>query len=332
MRALRAVLGVGVGAVVLASAAGCSSSGGGSNGSSRPPGGSSGAASSAPRSSAPAASSSTPLGARLSVKAVVEKKKGQVLAFVPVTVGGRKSMFVLDSGAATTVLDKNYAKSAGLTPQAVQGKTKTIGCTMKPAVSQVSDWSLGAHKLPVAKLITQDLGLGTTKVGGVPVGGLLGADVQAAARVVTIDYAAGKVTFGAAVPSGGTSVDVRVVRLAAGVAVTAPVTRGRTSLRMIVDTGASRTTLSARAVSGLQLQKSGAAVKVNAAGCPAEAQPVRLTGAKIGEKPVPAAVVNSTKAGTPGVPGAVGLFGSDLLSTYRTVTIDYAGAHLILGR
>ncbi len=45
----------------------------------------------------------------------------------------------------------------------------------------------------------------------------------------------------------------------------------------------------------------------------------------------PKAVIYSTMLGSPLDPKLVGLFGSDLLSSFGVITIDYEGAKLTLG-
>lgn len=149
--------------VVMASAAACSISG-----------------DSTPSTSAPAsppsapASSSQSAGQSVTLKATVTNTDGNILVFVPLTVGGKKFAWVVDSGASSSILDAKAAKLAGLDPQPVKGTVTTLGCTVKPTVSEVTDWTVGNTKLPTTKLITQDLGFKNANAGGLSIGGLLG--------------------------------------------------------------------------------------------------------------------------------------------------------------
>src|SRR5581483_10865059 len=187
----------------------------------------------------------------------------------------------------------------GLSSTPAPGTDKTIGCTKHPTISTIPNWSLGSTTLPPARLPTQSLGFGKVKIRGRPVGGLLGADAQALSGRVRIDYGTGSVTFRAAAPSGGTAVKLRELHHGAGTALIAPVTVHGRRLSMLVDTGASRTTLQASVADTLGLPKVGKPVTVNAAGCPASVQPVRLSGASIGGRALPTMVIDTAAAGTP---------------------------------
>lgn len=189
---------------------------------------------------------------------------------------------------------------------------------------------MGSTKLPTTKLITQDLGFKNAKAGGLPIGGLLGADFQLGTKVVRIDYAGEKVVFGAPPAAGGKTVDLTVKKAKAGVTVTAPVTVGGTKIIMQLDTGAPRSTMGKATGNRLGLPTAGEPSKFKAAGCPATVQPVKLTKVKLGDIALPDATINRTDKGAP-TTGAAGLLGSDILSTFKTITIDYTQSKLTLG-
>ena len=102
-----------------------------------------------------------------------------------------------------------------------------------------------------------------------------------------------------------------------------------------VDTGAGRTVVDATVAQALALPDRGAAYSAPTFGCRTSAQPVAVSDWKLGYVTLPAGMVVSAKtvlagAKLNGVPLG-GLLGSDVLSRFGTVTVDFAGKRLILG-
>jgi Predicted aspartyl protease len=313
-----------LGAVALAAAllAGCGSSGSAAQHSH---------ATSPPTTAASQAGRTALANQPLTVHAVVQHTHGTVAVFVPITVHGKPYYFVLDSGATVSVLDTSLAKSAALPTSSAGGSSKTIGCTEHNGIAQISDWSLGSTALPPARLPTQNLGFGKLKINGRPVGGLFGADALTAVGRVRIDYRTGMVTLHASAPRGGDAVKLRTLPTGPQDALIAPVRIEGHVVPMVVDTGASRTALQATTATSLKLAHAGSRVSVNAAGCKTSAQPVRLADASIGGRHLPDAVIVATTRGSPYGSAVPGAFGSDLLSTFGTITLDFPKTTLTLG-
>jgi predicted aspartyl protease len=99
---------------------------------------------------------------------------------------------------------------------------------------------------------------------------------------------------------------------------------------MLVDTGATVTVINRTAARRLHLKTVGQAHKFcGVTGC-ALARRVRVSNWSVGGVPLPTVVVSSSPiAGLNAHP--FGLLGSDVLSRFGAVTIDYAGKQLILG-
>jgi predicted aspartyl protease len=98
----------------------------------------------------------------------------------------------------------------------------------------------------------------------------------------------------------------------------------------LVDTGASRSLVDVTLARQLRLKKVGRPVKVGAVGCTTISRNVRLSRWSIGGQRLPSIVAASTKI--PFAMGhAFGLLGSDVLSRFGAVTIDYKHALLRLG-
>jgi predicted aspartyl protease len=110
----------------------------------------------------------------------------------------------------------------------------------------------------------------------------------------------------------------------------APVVIHGHTFPFLIDTGATRSVVDLALVTKLQLARIGAPIRVGGVGCISTARNVRVSRWHIGSQTLPAVTVTSTRiAGTGG--HAFGLLGSDVLSRFGSVTIDYAHARLILG-
>lgn len=102
-----------------------------------------------------------------------------------------------------------------------------------------------------------------------------------------------------------------------------------------VDTGAARTVVDATVAKALAFPARGAPYSAPTFGCKASAQPVAVSDWTLGDATLVAATVVSAKTVLAGaklncVPVG-GLLGSDVLSHFGSVTLDFAGKRLILG-
>ena len=98
----------------------------------------------------------------------------------------------------------------------------------------------------------------------------------------------------------------------------------------LIDTGSSKTLVDDALARQLHLKTVGKPIKVTGVGCSEGARNVRLKNWSIGGQPLPNIVATSSViAGADG--HAFGLLGSDVLSKFGTISIDYGHAALTLG-
>ncbi len=98
----------------------------------------------------------------------------------------------------------------------------------------------------------------------------------------------------------------------------------------LIDTGSSKTLVDDALAKKLGLRPVGHPVKVTGVGCSEAARKVRLSRWSIGGQTLPSIVATSSViAGANG--HAFGLLGSDVLSRFGTISIDYAHGSLTLG-
>jgi predicted aspartyl protease len=110
----------------------------------------------------------------------------ETLALVPVTFGGHDPMmFVLDTGASSSVVDRAVAQRLSLPPigQAQHVAGVSCGTTTQPV--HVDSWRVGAVSLPAQNLD----GIALAIPG---LAGLLGSDVLYRFGTITVDYAGGR--------------------------------------------------------------------------------------------------------------------------------------------
>jgi predicted aspartyl protease len=106
--------------------------------------------------------------------------------------------------------------------------------------------------------------------------------------------------------------------------VEADVTVSGNKLPFVIDTGASGSAIDLKVAKQLRLPKSGRLHHAVSAGCTPKSQPVTMSGWTLGGVMLPTiAHMDATKLGLNAV-GAVGLLGSDVLSTFDKISIDYA--------
>ena len=98
----------------------------------------------------------------------------------------------------------------------------------------------------------------------------------------------------------------------------------------LIDTGSSKTLVDNALARKLHLKRVGKPIEVTGVGCSESASKVRLSSWSIGGQTLPSIVAtSSTIAGSGG--RAFGLLGSDVLSHFGSIGIDYAHGVLTLG-
>ena len=98
----------------------------------------------------------------------------------------------------------------------------------------------------------------------------------------------------------------------------------------LIDTGSSKTLVDDALAKKLHLKTVGRPIKVTGVGCSEAARKVRLKHWSIGGQALPSIVATSSIiAGSGGK--AFGLLGSDVLSHFGSISIDYVHGELTLG-
>jgi hypothetical protein len=240
-------------------------------------------------------------------------------------------VFALDTGAATSLVTTSLAKQVGL---AASGSTKVAGvaCSTSVRRASLSNWSVGGLALPQATVSVTNLG-GQQSSGGLQ--GLLGSDVLSKFGAITIDYAAGKLSVGKAAGISGQTVAVPVKvahgKNGATLALTPVTIRGKGPLAFAIDTGAATSTVDRRLVKGLGLPLRGTTKKVNGVACESNVKLTTITNWHAGKVPLPRSTVDVIDLqASHGGGGLQGLLGSNILSRYQRITLDYAHGQLRL--
>ena len=99
---------------------------------------------------------------------------------VRVAINGRPALFVLDSGAAGTVIDSNQLDRFGIGGSVLNGTGVGAGGAIKVSLHNVATFSIGGHRIPLGKIVSTDLTGVIAGFGKVPDGsisGVVGQDV-----------------------------------------------------------------------------------------------------------------------------------------------------------
>lgn len=132
-------------------------------------------------------------------------------------------------------------------------------------------------------------------------------------------------------PAGPPSIRLRVVSGSAGVWAFAKVfIGGKGPFTFTVDTGASHSVVDYDLVRRLHLRTIGAPLTVTGITCRGSAARLRLGKWRVGRVRLPAAEIQTIDMPDPGG-GVDGLLGSDILSTFGTISVDYRNERLLLG-
>jgi hypothetical protein len=138
-------------------------------------------------------------------------------------------------------------------------------------------------------------------------------------------------TTTAAQPAGAPGIRLRVVSGSAGVWAFAKVfIGGKGPFTFTVDTGASHSIVDYDLVRRLHLRTIGEPLTVTGITCRGSAARLRLGKWRVGRVKLPAAEIQTIDMPDPGG-GVDGLLGSDVLSTFGTIAVDYRNERLLLG-
>jgi len=124
---------------------------------------------------------------------VLHGSSGQAVALVKVTIGSTTGLFIIDTGATKTLIDRRAAARLKLAPAGKLRRISGIGCTQAAQPVHLDHWKIGAIDLPPEIAASSRFPLAH----GTPILGLLGSDVMAHFGRVSIDYANSQMVLGA---------------------------------------------------------------------------------------------------------------------------------------
>ncbi|MGB8963452.1 MAG: pepsin/retropepsin-like aspartic protease family protein [Pseudonocardiaceae bacterium] len=286
---------------------------------------------------------STPAGTQTVPARVVHTRTGATLVLVPVCLSGQGPFpFVLDTGAAQSLVDRSLADRLQLPPTGTTASATGVGCTVPAGHVQVADWSVGTVPLRAQPVTSLPM---AGAPGGPGIAGLLGSDVWSRFGRFQLDYRAGQVllpgpeqatapTADPAVPPpsapAGRRVPMTVVHSqTGGTLALVPVSLdGLEPKKFVLDTGSSSSVVDRGVAQQLSLPPVGKTHQASGVSCAATSQPVHVASWQVGAVPLFAQNVESIALP---IPGLEGLVGSDVLYRFGTVTVDYAAGQLVLG-
>jgi Aspartyl protease len=300
------------------------------------------------------AGSCHPVTATPPVPLTLVRANGGTTPIVPVCIGGAGPYpFVLDTGAAASFVDSQLAKSLNLASAPSRSVALGIGCVTTTNQVAVGSWSLGGIPLAGQPLGTASVpGFGGS---GSPAG-VLGSDVLGRFGAIRIDYRARMLTVlapeaaaptitriyrgqGAAAPppllvhqSPKAAALLTVLRSSTTAFVASDTVFGTsTPYPFVVASGSPLSVIEQATASHLALASTGSSVPAPNVGCQGSAKQVRSGTWTVGTVPqTPRALATVSLAG--GTQNAVpGDIGSDVLSSWGSVVLDYRTAVLWLG-
>jgi predicted aspartyl protease len=260
---------------------------------------------------------------------VVRGSEHEALLVARVRIDGKGPFpFLIDTGAAISAINAPLAAALHLgVVRRRSGRLQGAGCTSASGTDRVTRWRVGQVSLPPIDVSTVHLSSSTSSDA---IQGLLGSDLWYRFSSLDIDYRSGLVRLG--VVPAGPSVAVRVVHQDGQVVVVAPVdVEGHGPYPFVVDTGASQSVVSQDLASTFHLHQVRRSVTIDAVGCTSKASMVQVGHWTSGAVTLPAGTALALRhpLGT-SAPGKVGILGSNELSRFADVTVDYAAGRLIL--
>jgi len=293
---------------------------------------------------------SHPATGRLSVLPVriVRIDTGHVVLVNACIDGAGPFPFVIDSGSSVSVINEPLARRFHLHQVGAPQQAAGIACSATVLPEQLSSWSLDGLALRPQAVFSASLPkLGPNR----PLDGVIGSDVLSRFGSIRIDYQKRTVSLGAAesesptaneVVRGPSSTptlaqftkDVRaeaaltIVARQGGVVAYAPIRfNGSTAHLFVVDTGAAVSDISTLLARSLHLASAQRSIEFSASfGCPANLTEVRSGRWTVGSASLPPQLVATLPASGLHI---AGLLGSDVLSHFGAVVIDYRAARIL---
>ncbi len=261
----------------------------------------------------------------------VKSKTGGVQVVTVARIKGQDYAFVVDTGASVTTLDSNLVKQIGLPAVGAPKTTGEVGCTAPVQPVTLADWSIGGEKLPTAVVLSATVDFAGKTFQGHQIAGVLGSEVYQAFGTLQVNFAGDSISLGAPAAAGKPSFPVVVAAHAGTAELFASATLHGQTAGMLIDSGASHTLVDTATATKAGLAKAGAPTKISGLSCSTPAQPVTIDQLSVGSVQLPTVTGISTGPASASTSEVVGLIGSDILSTYGTVTFDYNNKKVTLG-
>ena len=256
--------------------------------------------------------------------------------------------FVIDSGSSFSVISTQISRRVHLHQAGATERAAGIGCSANVVPERLSSWSVGGLALRPQGVYSASLpNLEPNR----PLAGVIGSDVLSRFGSVRIDYQKQTVSLGA--PESGSptangilgptstptpaqfvrnvraEAELTVVARQGGVVAYAPIEfNGSGTQQFVVDTGAAVSIISPLLARSLHLANAHRSVDFSGAfGCPVNLAEVKSGPWTLGSTSLPPQMVASIPASGIKIAGVVG---SDVLSRFGAVVIDYRAARILL--
>jgi predicted aspartyl protease len=258
----------------------------------------------------------------------------EAVALANLTLMGHHYVFVVDTGAARTVIRAPVAHTLGLRDDGPPQEFFPLGCRVSSQPVALSNWRLGNTSLRPIAAITQPL-LAAYSFRHAQFGGLLGSDSLSRFGTATIDFTDRRLTLGGNPPTGGRAVPITVLRHAGAVLATTQVTVDNHRLRFLVDTGSASSLIDSAVADRLGLRTAGHSGTIAGAVCRRNATPIwvhRWSFAGLHRRNVTITRIRDLLPEGYVKHGIVGVLGTATLARLGTVTIDFTRSDMILGQ
>jgi predicted aspartyl protease len=269
----------------------------------------------------------TRLDASTHVIPIIVMRRGfAVRAYVRVMIRGHAYAMVLDSGAGRTVVTDTVSRSLRLPRRGASRLIPALGCSAAVALVAVSRWELAGMTLPKMVILSRPL-LGPSRVAGLPVAGALGSDVLSRFETVTFEFSRRRVILGPSrqLPPHSSHIS-RAAGPLNGFDQAVRVTIDGARVPMVIDTGSAYSMMDSPTTRRFRFHLVGFLVTGRtAAGCRIAAARVAIPRWAMGSVRLPSALVLDVLTTTPFSALHVdGLLGTDVLSKFSRVTLDFA--------
>ena len=270
----------------------------------------------------------------LSVPLTIYRSHGVVAAFVRVTLEGHPYYFLVDTGAARTIIDAQVARRLGLRDHGSRREFWTLGCQVSSQPVVLPNRRVGDASFSGTTVFTQTLVI-PRAFSRLPLAGLLGSDFLSRSGAVTIDLTHRRLILEASTSqrTDRDAVPLKVLRLAGGAVAMTQVEFDDHRAGFLVDTGAAASLIDTTAAQRLGLRTVGPTTSIAGAVCHTAVTPVLVHGWSFAALHVSQAVIGRAAKVLPKEvlrEGIVGIVGMATLAHFGALTIDYSHTRMFL--